>query len=147
MPYDETKATPPGYRIEERTRRGPIIAGAIVGGIPYVIGVNVAAASGFENHSYWLIVPGAGPFLTLATRDDSCDNTNDNTSNDGLECLGDVFITMFLVIDGLMQTTGAVLVGIGVGAKKKWLVRDQNALHVGPRRVGTGYGLGAEGRF
>jgi hypothetical protein len=146
MPYDETKATPPGYHIEERARKGPIIAGAIVGGIPYVIGVNVAAASSFENHSYWLLVPGAGPFLTMATRDDSCDNTNDS-SGDGLECLGDVFITMFLVIDGLMQTTGAVLIGIGVGATKKWLVRDPAALHIGPRRIGTGYGLGAEGRF
>jgi hypothetical protein len=147
LPYDETKPIPSGYHLDERVRRGPLIAGAIVLGVPYVIGLNVGAAASFRNHSYWLAIPLAGPFLTLATRDKACDKEN-KTTNDSLNCLGDIWVTMLLVLDGMMQTTGGILVGIGVGAKKQVLVRDTAAkVHYGPLPVGTGYGFGAWGSF
>ncbi len=95
MPYDPEKPIPPGYKVEERVRKGAVIAGAIVMGVPYAIGVNVAAASGFENKSYWLLIPGIGPFLTLSTRDDACDDRND-TGEEAADCLGDIFLTMLL---------------------------------------------------
>ena len=146
MPYDETKSIPQGYRVEERIRRGPVIAGAIVLGVPYVLGLNVAAAEGFDNHSYWLLVPGFGPFLTLGTRDDAC-NEQANSANNAGDCLGDALIDSVLVMDGIMQTAGGVLLLVGALDKKKVLVREQAALGFGPRRVGTGYGVGLWGEL
>lgn len=150
MPYDPDKPIPDGYKVEERARKGAVIAGAIVAGVPYVIGPHVAAASGFENKSYWLVVPGVGPFLTLSTRDDSCDENDNDPNNNGenaAECLGDVAVAMLLVTDGLMQTAGGVVLAIGLTARKKVLVREQTSVKFGPMRVGRGRGLGLYGTF
>ncbi len=146
MPYDPNRPVPAGYHIDERVRRGPLIAGAIVIGVPYVIGLNTAAAAGFENHSYWLAIPVAGPFLTLATRNKVCEKQN-KTTQENWDCLGDFFVGMLLVFDGIMQTTGGVLVGVGLGATKQVLVRDTARVRFGPRPVGTGCGFGAWGNF
>jgi hypothetical protein len=147
MPYDESKGVPAGYHIDERVRKGPIIAGSIVAGVPYLIGVNIAAASGFENHSYWLLVPGIGPLLTMATRDKCESQSGTTSSNDSVDCVGDALLAMVLIIDGLMQTTGVVLFGVGIGSTKKVLVRDKAALHLRPHRFQTGYGLAVDGTF
>jgi hypothetical protein len=146
MPYDETKGIPPGYRLEERVRKGMVISGAIVLGVPYVIGINVAAAANFENHSYWLLVPGVGPFLTLATRDDSCNE--DGTAGEAVDCIGDAFVRFYLVLDGIMQMTGGTLFLLGVTQTKQVLVRQDVTLRVAPRPIGqSGYGLGVIGTF
>lgn len=151
MPYDPEKPIPPGYKVEERVRKGAVISGAIILGVPYVIGLNSAAAAGFENKSYWLIVPGIGPFLTLSTRDDSCDEDPNNSSKEAADCLGDVFINMLLVLDGLMQTAGGVVLTVGLTAKKQWLVREQApaaSWRLAPMRVGRqGQGFGVIGTF
>jgi hypothetical protein len=143
MAYDAEKPIPQGYRVEERVRKGPLIAGAIVMGVPYAVGLQVAAADGFPNHSYWLIVPGIGPVLTMTTREDRCNGTRAEAG----DCLGDAAINMLLVFDSLLQTTGAVLMAVGVFAKKKVLVREQATLYVGPRPVGSGYGAGVWGEL
>jgi hypothetical protein len=146
MAYDPEKPIPPGYKIEERVRKGAVISGAIIGGVPYVLGLNIAAASGFDNKSYWLVVPGVGPFLTLATRHDDCDE-RDADGDRPLACLGDVFLSMLLVLDGLMQTGGGVALTVGLTAKKKVLVREQAAVRIAPMRVGRAHGLGVVGSF
>lgn len=146
MPYDPEKPIPQGYQVEERVRKGAVISGAIIAGVPYAIGVQVAAASGFDNKSYWLLVPGLGPFLTLSTRNDACDE-RDSDGDRPLECLGDVFLSMMLVLDGLMQTGGGVALTVGLTAKKKVLVRQQTSLRLAPMRVGRSHGLGVVGSF
>ena len=146
MAYDPEKPIPPGYKIEERVRKGAVISGAIIGGVPYVLGLNIAAASGFDNKSYWLVVPGVGPFLTLATRHSACDE-RDADGTAPLACFGDFVLSMLLVLDGMMQTGGGVALTVGLTAKKKVLVREQAAVRVAPMRVGRTHGLGVVGSF
>jgi hypothetical protein len=147
MAYDEMKPIPPGYKVEERARRGPIIAGSIVLGIPYVLGLWAAAAADFRNHSYWLVVPAIGPMLTLWTRDDACNEDADDTNSDAGDCIGDAFLGTFLVLDALMQTAGGAVLIYGVASTKKVLVREGAEWSVGPRKVGTGHGFGISGTF
>jgi hypothetical protein len=144
--YKEGEPTPPGYRYEERMRSGMVIAGALALGIPYTLGLYGAAAANFDNGSGWLAVPAAGPFLMIGARDGSCDEHTEG-SRQALECAGDVYLTMLLVLDGLVQTAGAALLLIGVTSPKKLWVRQDIALSVSPTRVGSGYGLGMHGHF
>ena len=95
------------------------------------------------------MVPGLGPFLTLATRKDACDENQDGTASDTGDCLSDLFVGMMLIADGLMQTAGGVVLAVGLTAKKKVLVQETRGatLRVTPMRVGGGRGLGVVGSF
>jgi len=138
--YEEGQPIPQGYYLEEGVRRGPIIAGIIVLAVPYALGFSVASALNFEDSTAWLVVPVVGPWITLATREDVCDP-------DSTYCDDDRAIRTLLVLDGLVQGTGAALLLWGMTSKTKRLVRQDAALQIGPRRVGTGYGIGAAARF
>jgi len=61
MAYEDGQAVPPGYRVEQRVRQGPVIAGALLLGIPYVIGLTAASIAQYDGGSKWLAVPVAGP--------------------------------------------------------------------------------------
>lgn len=124
MAYEEGAPIPLGYHLEERTRVGPVIAGAIVGGIGYVI-VALPILSVWDeigNSTRALAVPVLGPWITLATYE-RC------SSNDGI--CWDGLINMVLVLDGAMQATGAALLTWGLTSKKQYLIRDDVA--VAPR--------------
>ena len=125
-----------------------VIAGAITLGVPYVIGLSFASSADFPNATGWLIVPGAGPWLALAFRE-KCDSETftSGTSSETVDCVFDPVVTTYLVIDGLAQTTGAILLLVGIAYKRQRLVRDEVALLVRPARVGTGYGVGVTGTF
>jgi hypothetical protein len=121
-----------------------VIAGAITLGVPYAIGLSFASSADFENQSGWLAVPGAGPWLTLALREDRCDEAIDTFS----DCVTDPVIRFYLVLDGLAQTTGAILLLVGLTSTKQRLVADQTSkIVVLPVRIGSGYGLGLAGQF
>lgn len=135
---------PPGYRLVERSRTGLIVAGAIVVGVPYVIGLSFATRSNGSNGAAWLLVPGIGPWLAIGARRDACDRANVDGS---LACAADVLATTGLVFDGLIQTTGAVLLIVGLTVPKKVLVRQDVAAKLKLAPVGSGYGLAAVGTF
>jgi hypothetical protein len=106
------------------------------------------SSANFPNHSGWLVVPALGPWLTLATRDEShCSHSDgsdvcfDNNLN-GLARFA-------LVFDGLMQTAGAVMFVVGVSSKKQVLARDFTGhLHFTPAPIGhQGYGGFLTGDF
>ncbi len=143
LPYREGQEIPSGYHLEEHARRGLVIGGAIMTGVPYVIGLSLASGDGFVNRSGWLILPVVGPWVALGERP-RCDQNRD----DGLACLGEFFVRMFLVMDGMIQTGGAIMFSVGLAATKRQLVRDDQARFlVLPTRVGSGYGVGAFARF
>jgi hypothetical protein len=145
LPYNEGQPIPAGYQIEETTRKGPIIAGALVLGIPYVIGLSLASASDFANNSGWLIVPALGPWMTLGTRDTSCDEEG---FGEAVTCVVDIYVGAFLVLDGLAQAAGATLLVWGITSTKQRLVRsDLASLTLRPMRVGSGHGFGVSGAF
>ncbi|AUX44632.1 uncharacterized protein SOCE26_060980 [Sorangium cellulosum] len=135
LPWKKDEPVPPGYHVETRIRKGLVISGAIVFGTVYVftaIGGGDAVAHGRSEYAA-LFVPCAGPFLTLAI-----------TRQDDLETLG-------LVVDGLVQITGAALLVPGLVVPKKVLVRDDLARPFAvpvPMTFGrNSAGLGLAGRF
>jgi hypothetical protein len=144
LKWKEGERVPPGYHVEERVRRGMVIAGAITLGVPYIIGLSFASAADFENSSGWLAVPALGPWLMMAFREDQCDEVEERYS----DCISDGILRVYLTIDGLAQTAGAILLLVGIADKKPRLVADETAkIVVTPRRVGSGYGLGIQGTF
>ena len=142
---------PPGYHVEEKPRRGLVIAGAIVGGIPYFFSVVAAASANSQNATGYLYLPVAGPWITLGRRSSGCDLGAQNmTTDQSLQCTADIFAVMGLIADGILQGTGAALLLSGELATKEALVRDvrdDEAVRVAPMHVGSGFGAGVYGRF
>ncbi|KYF65048.1 hypothetical protein [Sorangium cellulosum] len=135
LPWREGEPVPPGYQPETRVRKGLVISGAIVFGTVYLFTAIGGADAVYRGSSGYaaLFVPVAGPFLTLAT-----------TRQDDLE-------TMALVLDGLVQITGAALLLPGLLVPKTVLVRDDvGKAFVVPVPMSFGpssAGLGLVGRF
>jgi hypothetical protein len=135
---------PPGYHVEEHVRRGLVLGGALTLGIPWALGVAIASGSNFSNQSGWLIVPALGPWITLAARNKCSDGYNDTVS-----CLEDPSARAMLVLDGLTQTAGAIMLIAGMAATKKTIVRDfVGNLQFTPAPMGRlGYGGVLSGQF
>jgi hypothetical protein len=145
LPYEEGDPIPPGYRLRQQKRRGLIIAGSIVTGIPWVISLTAATGADFENKSGYLVVPAIGPWLMLLAGGGSDRSCGSNTtfceeSRAGLRAV--------LVFDGLMQSAGAAMFAAGFLFPRQRLVRQDVTVSVLPTTFGPGtYGLGAVGTF
>lgn len=139
---------PAGYHLEERRSRALIISGGLVLGIPWVLGASVVWGTNFPNHSGWLLVPALGPWLTLATRHDSRDCNGGSTGDCFEEGLNAVTRTV-LVLDGLMQTAGAVMLVVGLTTPHPVVARNfVGSLHITPMPLGRqGYGGFLTGQF
>jgi hypothetical protein len=127
---------PWGYHREERVRKGEIVSGAILFGVPYIISTLTASAgadlsnSGESNPVGWLYLPVLGPFIEISKSDSAEANE-------------------FLVIDGLCQGIGAALFFHGIYSPRPMLVRNDLALlSVTPASVGKdGTGMMLMGTF
>jgi hypothetical protein len=128
--------------VEERPRTGLVIAGAIVVGVPYLIGVSAISADHGDNGTGWLWVPALGPWMALAERRRCTATDADGVS----ECTGDVFARMALIMDGIVQTAGATLLVVGLAVPKKVLVR-QDPVQISVIPVRSGSVLGVRGSF
>jgi hypothetical protein len=136
-PYDGGPV-PPGYHVEEQSRRGPIIAGAVVIGSAYALGLAVASTENFPNSTGWLVVPVLGPWITLAARHrnvayctgfDVCNGTSDDDNT----------TRTMLILDGLTQATGTILLAYGLSSSRKVIARDfVGSLHFVPSEIGRG---------
>jgi hypothetical protein len=141
LPYSDGAPIPWGYHVEERPRKGLVMAGYILAGIPYGLSAMVAFSADFKNSSGYLMVPFAGPWLTIGRRHYSnCGSTSD--TRDSLGCVADTFVIMGLIFDGLMQAAGGTMLLTGYLATQKHLIRNDVAVSMGPRSVGTGHGFG-----
>src|SRR5262249_40914375 len=120
LPYRKDEPIPPGYRLEKRPRTRLLIPGAPVTGGPYLIGLSAASASKFDNKTGFLAIPGLGPWLTLATRDTTTcyDNFGSGVSNT-YTCPENAAVVMVLVLDALVQTTGAILFLVGIASDRE----------------------------
>ena len=117
LPYQSGHTIPDGYHVEERPRRGLLIAGASVFGGFYLAALVSALSFGGRDHAfYWLDVPFVGPVVTIATFE-RCD------SGDWL-CMDSALIaTLVFLYAG--QFIGALLFASGLEAPpKSILVRD-----------------------
>jgi hypothetical protein len=154
VPY-EGGPVPSGYHVEDRARRGPTIAGMVIWGSAYVLGLTVASADNFPNSTGWLVVPVVGPWVTLASRHNTTSCTFDTLGEsvcDSVTTDDDNTTRTFLILDGLTQATGAALFIYGLASPKKVLVHDFvggiKDLQFTPAQVGRdGVGGFVFGRF
>lgn len=138
---------PPGYHIEHGPWTGMIIGGVIPLAVFYSFSVMAASMSGYYNGTGWLLVPGVGPWLTLAARTEHCDPGTDPAVA-VVDCTWDRTARGLLIFDGIVQTVTGAMVILGATTERERLVRDAPAsFSVQPQRVGTGYGLGVSGQF
>jgi hypothetical protein len=138
---------PPGYHVEERARKGMVIAGSIVLGVPWVLGITIASGYDFTNQSGWLVVPALGPWITIAARktDTICSYAGTSVSN----CPEDNSVRTLLILDGLTQAAGTIMLVYGLASSKKVIARDfVGSLHFTPAPMGKlGYGGVLSGEF
>ena len=157
MRYVEGRPIPPGYHVETRLRRGLVVSGPIIFGVPYLLSMSVAASSKYTPDR-WLYAPVVGPFVNLATRSDDCNPNTTSGSGTTVVCSGESGTRFFLMLDGLMQTAGATLLILGVALPQTLLVRDDApytganksnfAMSISPYSIGkSGAGIGVTGIF
>jgi hypothetical protein len=120
--YRAYEAPPPGYVLEEQARRALVIPGVAVVGALYITGViTTGVLQDFPNKTGFLAIPVAGPWITLVTRDASCDD--DVT----FDCEEDDAVKRLLVLDGLVQAIGTALIVTGFTWTKSVWVREDLA--------------------
>jgi len=150
VPYDGG-AIPAGYHLEERPRRGAVIAGTVIVASAYALGLTVASTENFPNSTGWLVVPVVGPWITLAARHQTDCDGNLNGSFTVCTSSSDENNTTrtFLVLDGLTQATGAILLIYGLASPKKVIARDfVGRLEFTPAQMGkSGFGGFVMGSF
>jgi hypothetical protein len=137
--WHDGEPIPPGYHPTQRTRTGAIIGGAVTLGSLYLLNAFVAAvwtdaakATHESNPVTGLFVPVLGPFITIPQ---SSSATAD----------------FFLILDGIGQTTGAILLVWGLTSPQTVLMRDGYAKPwILPRPMvfgKSGAGVGLTGTF
>jgi len=145
LPYEDGEPVPAGYHVRQEIRRGPVIAGAIVMGVPWTFSVIGASAADFGDMSGFLLLPGVGPWLMLlagGASDADCELRDDSCTPDRSGLRG------VLLLDGVVQSAGAVMVTIGLLYPRRYLVPNVAGVSIVPTPVGRhGYGLGAVGTF
>jgi len=124
LPYHEGEPIPPGYRLEETPRYGLVAGGATLTGVLWAISLNAAIAMDREpdgtddpnfDDMYWpMFIPVVGPFATIGTADSSGTGA------------------AILALDGVLQTTGLVLLIAGFAAPNKELVRRPSPFTITP---------------
>jgi len=155
--YVEGRPTPAGYHLETRPRKGLVISGSIIFGVPYFLSLSVAASSKTEADR-WLYVPLLGPFIDLGNRKESCSTIGNGNFGSTTTCSEDSSVRFFLMTDGLMQSAGALMLILGFALPQRVLVRDDApyvgatrshfAWSIAPQKMGrAGYGLGFAGTF
>jgi hypothetical protein len=148
LPYSEGQPIPNGYHVEERFRRGLVIGGSLTLGIPWIFSVKAAADSNFNDKTGFLLIPAVGPWLMLAAGGASDDNCTSDSSESGFCNLANEVSKGILFLDGLAQTTGAILLAVGIGYPTKRLIRNTVSLSMAPTSLGRdGYGISATGTF
>lgn len=110
LPYEDGESVPHGYQVKTRPVRSLVIAGAVTFGATYLVSLltaaTVLAANGADGKPLTpLFAPVVGPFITIGT-----------VHADGAGSL-------WLVLDGLAQTAGAVMLVYGLAAEEKYLQR------------------------
>jgi hypothetical protein len=121
-------------------------------GVPYATGLGIAGGEGFANSSGWLALPVLGPWLALSGRGDPCDGIDDekNVDSDVGKCVAEPMVRGMLVLDGVLQATGTVLMVVGATSGKKQDEKSppEPGFAAGPSVVGrAGYGVTAIGSF
>lgn len=140
--YRYTPGTPllEGYRIETFANRSLVRRGILSIAIPYSFGMFVAFGEHVEGSAAWLLVPVAGPWITLATRRTQCGQIG-RPAPGGADCFADRYGTALLVADGTFQALGAAFIAWGLLDRQEYAVWQGVSSRVTPSLMLSGYGL------
>jgi hypothetical protein len=119
LDYVDGGEIPPGYHVETGIRTGLVIAGAVMLGVGYGIAAGAAASTDIGDEGHVLYVPVVGPFI-LAGRFDY---------GGELGGLAFMVVGLPLILNGLVQTAGTILLVAGVGSRRTYLERNDIAGH------------------
>lgn len=155
--FVEGRPIPAGYHLETRARKGLVVAGPIVFGVPYFLSLSTAASSGYQPDR-WLYAPVVGPFVDLANRKEDCTISPGFNGGNNYNCGDDSVARFFLMFDGLMQVSGVAMLIFGLALPQQVLVRDDApfvgsksktfAWSIAPQTFGrSGYGVGMAAIF
>ena len=130
---------------EWRPNRALLMTGLVLGGVPYVASMAVAASSGHVGDSN-LWIPIVGPYIDVANRG-GCPASG--------SCAGEIGNKALLISDGVIQTIGAIeILGSFIfpdTIRTSAVVTTSSGASVtfAPAKVGPGsaYGLSAVGSF
>jgi hypothetical protein len=139
-----------GFEVKQGPATTPLVIGGVALGLPYATGLGIAASESFDNGSGWLAAPVAGPWLALSGRRDPCENAGAERKLDSEvgKCVAEPLVRGMLVLDGVLQATGAVLLIVGASSSETRIVRREAQLVAAPAPVGrTGYGMAMAGQF
>lgn len=117
LPYAAGRPIPPGYAPVTRMNQGLMVTGWVLFGAPYTLSAftSIAWSAGGRSELTPLMVPVAGPFITLLALDECNGNPN--------VCRTQATTTL-LVLDGVAQTTGAALLAATLATTSRVLVRQ-----------------------
>jgi hypothetical protein len=139
--FREGMFIPPGYHLGTRPHRILLLGGVGLISAAYVLGLTVGAFDGFDNQKGWLFLPIAGPFITSSRRHSCRDSSL-------VACtVNDSGASTFLVIDGVVQSAGALTMLLAVAVQEKVLRRNDSGVIVAPSAIAGGAGVTALGRF
>ena len=140
-----------GLSAEDGPATTPLVIGGVALGLPYLTGLGVGAAQGFENGSGWLVAPVIGPWLAMSGRRDPCEGASSKHEfdSDVGKCVAEPLIRGMLVLDGVLQASGAVLLVIGASSHETHIVKKPApSVAAAPTTIGRdGYGVAVAGRF
>ncbi len=136
LPYRAGMPIPQGYRLDSHINSGLVYGGLAIWAAPYLTGLIAAAASGFTKESGWLALPIVGPFIAMGGRTIDCTvlgqpttggtGTNLNSVEDQCRksAIKEARVVALLTVDGLLQTTGAIMAVAGLLSPSEYLLRN-----------------------
>jgi hypothetical protein len=143
---------PAGTHVEKHVRRGWVIAGSIVFGVAYGLGLVSAASQDSSSPSKWLAIPVVGPWIALGALgsydEAACDR---NSSSSSKICPSKSGAQEAYPMLGIGQLAGIGMVLGGVLLKRTEIVPDvivEHEVTVAPFYASHGPGgLAVAGRF
>lgn len=138
LPYADGQPVPPCFRVHERIRWRPTIGGIVLLSTTHSITAVTAATTwswGAGSGVAALLVPVAGPFIALGTIEGATEGFG-------------WIIGIPMIVDGLAQTAGVILIVVGASTTQPVLMRtDVGASEVGPQLRLRGQGIDLVQRF
>jgi hypothetical protein len=131
--WQNVEPVSPGYARTTHSRKGLVIAGAVLFGSLYAVnltGVAGNAVFGRARQENWLALPGVGPLVVMAQTTNAPGN-------------------LLLAADALVQLSAIAMFVYGLAAQVPAIARDEGApsLAVMPMLGGGRAGVGVVGRF
>ena len=146
LPYREGDAIPAGYRLDESSDGGLMLAGGLGLGIAYLAAAGIGL-SDMDNGRGWLLLPIIGPFAAIGARESPC--TKDQPDRDCIdEAVDEGKNVALLLLNGLVQLAGASVFVGGMASRTRVLVlEDGPSVQVAPRFGSQGVEMTLRGRF